>query len=431
MRAVLTFALLATGFPLTAQTSAPRPLVQRIGVALDAIPAIDNHTHLLEPAPFRPELQADAPVLLRSSNPIFVAALKERFGVTWAASRGVDMDTEALAAKKALVARLGGEALYWKDHLSLTRTAVALVNQDWPEGTNGTTLRWVPFASTLLLPLPVESLAARDPMAKAELGRTRDALLKLERQAGLAQEPATLDAYLAFVDRQLDRWKAQGAVAVKLTEAYQRTLVFDDVPRDRAAALYEAGRRSVLGRPDYLALQDHLARHIFLACGKKGLPVHIHTSHGGGPFLRLQESDVRNLESVLCDPRYFGTHFVLIHGGAPQHEAAAYLSANKSHVWIDLSAMPFLYARTEMVRALRIYLLFSPERTLFSTDAPGGPLVPAGAEVTHIALSRYLRECLTEALAGLVEDGVWDEKRALEVGRNVLQGNARRLYGFP
>lgn len=49
----------------------------------------------------------------------------------------------------------------------------------------------------------------------------------------------------------------------------------------------------------------------------------------------------------------------------------------------------------------------------------------------HIALSRYLRECLAEALAGLVEDGVWDESRAIDVGRGVLQGNARRLYGFP
>lgn len=431
VRSILPLALATTTFALAAQTPAPRPLVQRIGAALDAVPAIDNHTHLLEPSPFRPELQATAPVLLRSSNPIFVSVLKERFGVTWAASRGVDMDTEALAARKVLMERLGGEAAYWKEHLALTRTAVALVNQEWPEGTNGTTLRWVPFATTLLLPLPAESLASRDPMTRADLGRSRDALRKLLRQAGLSREPATLDAYLAFVDAQLDRWKAQGAVAVKLYDAYQRTLVFADVPRARAAALYAKGRRTALDRPDYLALQDHLARHIFLACGKKGLPVHIHTSHGGGPFLRLQEADVRNLESVLCDPRYFGTNFVLVHGGAPQHEAAAYLSANKSHVWIDLSAMPFLYARTEMVRALRIYLLFSPERTLFSTDSPGAPLVPAGAEVMHIALSRYLRECLAEALAGLVEDGVWDESRALDVGRSVLQGNARRLYGFP
>ncbi len=78
-----------------------------------------------------------------------------------------------------------------------------------------------------------------------------------------------------------------------------------------------------------------------------------------------------------------------------------------------------------------VQLLLSPEGTLFSTDSPGGPLVPAGAEVMHIALSRHLRECLAEALAGLVEDGVWDESRALEVGRSVLEGNARRLYGFP
>ncbi len=85
--------------------------------------------------------------------------------------------------------RLGGEAAYWKDHLALTRTAVALVNQEWPEGTNGTTLRWVPFATTLLLPLPAESLASRDPMTRADLGRSRDALTKLLRQAGLPGSP--------------------------------------------------------------------------------------------------------------------------------------------------------------------------------------------------------------------------------------------------
>jgi predicted TIM-barrel fold metal-dependent hydrolase len=90
------------------------------------------------------------------------------------------------------------------------------------------------------------------------------------------------------------------------------------------------------------------------------LPVHIHSSHGAGPFLRLQEADVRNLEDVLTDTRYSRTQFVLIHGGAPWHEAAAYLAGNKRHVWIDLSAMPFLYAPSEMARAIRMYLLFAP-----------------------------------------------------------------------
>jgi hypothetical protein len=33
-------------------------------------------------------------------------------------------------------------------------------------------------------------------------------------------------------------------------------------------------------------------------------------------------------------------------------------------------------------------------------------------------------------LAGLVEDGVFDEAQAIEAGRGVLRENARRLYGW-
>jgi hypothetical protein len=32
------------------------------------------------------------------------------------------------------------------------------------------------------------------------------------------------------------------------------------------------------------------------------LPVHIHSSHGAGAFLRLQYADVRDLEDVLTTP---------------------------------------------------------------------------------------------------------------------------------
>jgi len=360
-----------------------------------------------------------------------MGGLRTLFGVAGAPGRDTEVERQALEARQAKVARLGGEAAYWQEHLRTTRTAIALVNQDGPQGSNGSSLRWVPFGSTLLVPLPVGALLARSPMAGEDLGHSRAELLKLLMAEGRSGPPPSLDAYLAFVNRQLDRWRQQGAVAVKFTEAYQRSLRFEEVLKPKASALYARGLRKPLGREDYLALQDYLARYLFLACGTRKLPVHIHSSHGAGPFLRLQEADVRNLESVLAEPRFFGTQFVLIHGGAPQHEAAAYLASNKPHVWIDLSAMPFLYARTEMVRALRIYLLFAPERTLFGTDAPGAPTVPAGAEVTHFALSRHLRDCLTEALAELVEEGVWTEAAALEVGKGVLQGNARRLYGWP
>ncbi|HET8648276.1 MAG TPA: amidohydrolase family protein, partial [Vicinamibacteria bacterium] len=200
-------------------------------------------------------------------------------------------------------------------------------------------------------------------------------------------------------------------------------------PAERARALYAQGRRAPLAREPYLALQDYLARHLFARAGQLGLPVHIHSSHGVPPFLRTQEADVRNLDSVLTDARLFGTQFVLIHGGAPHIEDAAYMAV-KPHVWVDVSALPFLYPVPELARALRKYLTYAPEKVLFGTDVGAYPGVPVGPEVQHIALSRVLRAALTLALADMVRDGQVDLEQAAQMGQGVLHENARRLYGW-
>ena len=121
---------------------------------------------------------------------------------------------------------------------------------------------------------------------------------------------------MRFVDETLARWQRDGAVAVKFSEAYYRTLRIADVPESRAAALYARGLKEPLVRDDYLALEDFLWRHILLKAGELTLPVHIHSSMGVPPFLRTQDSDVRTLEDVLADPRFFKTPVVLIHGGS-------------------------------------------------------------------------------------------------------------------
>jgi predicted TIM-barrel fold metal-dependent hydrolase len=291
-------------------------------------------------------------------------------------------------------------------------------------------LKWVPHATTLLYPLDSRHVEARNPGVASDVKAARKAIGQLFAATRLTGPPQTLAAYLKFVDAQLARWKTQGALALKFYDAYDRTLLFRDVPQARADALYTRGLATPLSREDYLVLQDHIARHVFLEAGTLKLPVHIHTSHGGGPFLRLMESDVRLLEEVLADPRFFGTNFVLIHGGAPLIEQAAYLAGNKANVWIDISAMTFLYPTPDLAAAIRKYLTFAPERTLFSTDAGGSPTIPVGPEVHHLALVPAAREALTLALTDLVRDGVWDEATAIRVGRGVLRENARRLYGL-
>jgi predicted TIM-barrel fold metal-dependent hydrolase len=426
---LLTSAL--SGVALAQEPSAPwrnDPLFQRLAAALDRVLAIDTHTHLLQPGGFNPALATVGPLLIRSTNPWLPAVIRERFGVV---SRGDDwkpaLDSIA-SARAAMVKRLGEQG-YWMNHLDYALTEVALVNQNSRQGIDGKRLRWVPHATTLLYPLPADHLKERSPSHESGIAEIQKDLRGFLAEADLAAPPEDLTTYVRFVDGTLRRWQKQGAVAVKFWDAYLRTLRIADVPEPQAAALYAKGRTTALQRDEYLAVQDFLWRHILLEAAKTNLAVHIHSSLGVPPFLRTLESDVRNLEDVLADPKFFGTPVVLIHGGGPWHEIAIYL-ALKPNVWVDISSMAFLYPVPDFAGILRTYLIFAPEKVLYGTDAASYPSVPGGADVQHLVLSRATRDALYLALTGLVRDGVIDEGRAIEMGRGVLRENARRLYGW-
>lgn len=425
MRPAFLGALLAT--MLAAQVPGLRA---RLAADLDAIPAIDHHCHLLERPPFDPDSNLDLPLPMRNDHPALVRGLRERFGVDWDPARARAADEAGRRARQGLVDRVGGEAAYWADHLRAARVEVALVNQPTPAGCNGTTLRWVPTASPLLLPLPAAGLEARNPLSREELGRFRKALRGWLEADGQDGAPPTLGAYLAFLDRQLRVWRRQGAVALKFVEAYHRTLTFREVPRARAERLWLRGRAQPLDREDYLTLQDCLARHLFREAGRLHLPVHLHTGLGGSPRIRLGEADPVRLEELVTDPRFEGTDFVLIHAGTPDPRRAAALAAFRPRVWLDLSALALHLDAKDLASAVRACLVLAPERTLFGTDAFGGFQIPVGAEVAQLAYGNLLREALTEALVQLVEEGLLTEPEALRLGRGVLRDNARRLYGW-
>ncbi len=340
---------------------------------LSSVRAIDVHTHLLDPGAFEPKFDLHQPPGLRSTNPAYRRALETRFGVT----PNLPLDQaipKAQAARKALLARLG-EPGYWNEHLDATLTEIAFVNQSRRDGTDGKRLRWVPHATELLYPLSLEGFR-RDSETAKDLADNQAALKRHLAEAGLDALPEDLDGYAAFVEAALGRWKSQGAVAVKLWDAYLRTLRFEDVPAERARALYARGLRSPLPRDQYIAVQDYLAWRIFLKAGALALPVHIHSSYGAGGKLRLQEADVRNLENLFTDPRLESTRFVLIHGGGPLFHEAAYLGASKPNVWIDVSAMPFLYPVPDLAAACcattrRGSTVWTPAARGFAPALPG------------------------------------------------------------
>ena len=124
---------------------------------------------------------------------------------------------------------------------------------------------------------------------------------------------------------------------MKFEVAYFRPTTFSDPTREQAEDIYQRyASGDVPSEKDYRTFQDYIFRFLVNLGGRLNLPVHIHTAVGIGDYFNLSQSNIMNLESVLRDPRYRSTTFVMIHGGYPLEREAIWLAAMKN-VYLDSS----------------------------------------------------------------------------------------------
>ncbi|MGE3819500.1 MAG: amidohydrolase family protein, partial [Isosphaeraceae bacterium] len=138
-------------------------------------------------------------------------------------------------------------------------------------------------------------------------GKPSDDPYGFARRKGLPVE--TLDDYLRVLDALFAEAKSHGAVGLKTTRAYQRTLAFANVPQPRAERAF-GRRRSELSPEEVKDFEDFIMWQLTKRSARFGLPFQIHTGHG-----RLQGSNPLLLMDVIeANP---DTKFVLFHGGFP------------------------------------------------------------------------------------------------------------------
>jgi predicted TIM-barrel fold metal-dependent hydrolase len=231
------------------------------------------------------------------------------------------------------------------------------------------------------------------------------------RAEGLKVE--TLDDYLTMLDRLFQKAKAAGAACLKTTLAYQRTLRFENVPKDRALEVF--GRpRGALSAQDIKDFEDFIMWRLVELSAKYDLPFQIHTGHG-----RIQGSSPMNLVDLIeANPR---TKFILFHGGFPWvGETGIILMRHRSHVWLDSVWMPTL-SYTTAKRAYHEWLEVMPsDRIMWGADANHAEGIYGATELT--------RRCLAEVLAEKVDRGDLLEEHALRIGRQILRDNALKLF---
>lgn len=404
---------------------------ERLLKEIDKIPMYDNHAHPGYADDSDVDAMASPPdesatLRLRDDNPEFVAGAKVLFGYPYDDFK--PEHAKWLADKKSAAEKAGGTA-YFDGILDKLNVDICLANRAMmPAYLNTKRFHWVFFGDAFFYPFDNRGQAASTPDMGVYVPLQEKMLSRWKKQEGVDALPADLAGYVAFVHKTMEDNQKRGGVAIKFEAAYFRSLYFTDPPREKAEAIYSKYRAGgVPTAEEYELFQDYIFRRITDESGKLHLPMHFHSAIGIGDYFSLHNGNVLNLENVLRDPRYKNVTFVLIHGGWPYEREAALLTAVKN-VYLDTSFQSEMLYPSQFKQVVKQLLTLFPDKMMYGSDA--FPFNDAlGAEESMWLAARTTRTGLAAALAELVDEGAFNETKALELARNYLHDNAARLYG--
>jgi predicted TIM-barrel fold metal-dependent hydrolase len=427
--------------PVAAQAPKSSPTYQRVKKYLDAVPAIDTHDHLppFDKLPGYVETEHGrgmnlAAIWLNSYytwvHPLTPWRPGMKFGDWWAKAKndftdgraasfyryqavalkdlyGVDFDRITDEQARALNDRIYRNYLdnRWLFEVVTQRANIELMfNDPW----------WARFDFRTDYPFGVFVLNVTTLTRghhPSELTNKFDDPYHFAAEHKL--EVRSLDDYLRVLDELFRVAKEKGAVCLKTTIAYQRTLQFDKVTKERAARAF-GKKRTELSDEDLKAFEDFIMWRLVELSAKYELPFQVHTGDA-----RLQGSNPLLLVDLIqANPR---TKFILFHGGYPWvGETGAIVMRHGSHVWVDSVWLPTISYHMAK-RAFHEWLDVMPSnRILWGADCNHAEGIYGATELT--------RRCLAEVLAERVERDELTEEDARRIGKQVLRDNALALF---
>jgi uncharacterized protein len=406
-------------------------IYQRLLPQIEKIPAFDHHAHpgyADDPdvdAMAAPPNASEA-LRTRSDNPELAAAAKALFGYPYN-----DLSPEhskwLLDKKSKLKADLKGTA-YFDSILDKINIESSVANRAMmPDYLNPKRFPWVFFGDSFMWPFNNEKETGRNPDEGVYIPLQEKMLHRWMQQENVSKLPGGLADYLKFVSQVLEDNSKKGGIAIKFEVAYFRPTTFGDPTRAEAEQIYEKyAAGGVPSEKEYRTFQDFIFRYLVLEGGRLHLPIHIHTAIGIGDYFNLSQSNIMNLETVLRDPRYASTTFVMIHGGYPLEREAIWLAAMKN-VYLDSSFGELAQYPSAFKATLKMWLETFPDKITFGTDCfPYNQVL--GAEESYWLGAQSSRMALAAALAEMISEGEVTEARALELAHAYLHDTAVKIY---
>lgn len=250
--------------------------------------------------------------------------------------------------------------------------------------------------------------------------RTREELSGLEMDSGIAIH--SLDDLLRAMQTVLQGYLRDGAVGIKIGLAYRRIIRFEKVVKADAERLFNRIATHLgegLSWEEARPLQDYVVHEIIRAAIERDLPIQIHTGLQEGNENILTNSNPMHLVNLFIE--YREAKFDLFHGAYPYMGEALALAKNFPNVYLDLCWLHII-SPTAGARMLHEAIETVPANKIFAFG--GDFIIPEGAYGHSVMARQVVSRVLTEK----VEKGYLSEEEALHLARLILRENPASLY---
>jgi hypothetical protein len=232
-------------------------------------------------------------------------------------------------------------------------------------------------------------------------------------------EIRNLDDYLEFCDHLFKKNIENNVVCLKNSQAYSRTLFYDDVPYEEARILFEKPS-SQLTASESKKIEDFLFHWIIRKSIEYDLPIQIHTGYLAGNGNILDNGQPIKLNNLFL--KYPEARFVLFHGGFPWTGEYAALGKMFPNVYLDIVWLPQI-SREEAVNSFDVMLDCVPYNKFFW----GGDCHLIEEAVGSL---EYGKDVVSEVLAKRVERGLLTEEVALDIVEAIFRENAIEVFNL-
>jgi hypothetical protein len=229
--------------------------------------------------------------------------------------------------------------------------------------------------------------------------------------------------YLEVIDDYFDKY-GHSAGAFKISRAYNRPLLFEDVPKSDVEGIFNR----LLAFNDYpdrrqiKALEDFILHYLCRKCGEYGLRMKFHTG--------LQEENgniITNSRAGLMSNlflKYSQTKFDIFHLSYPYQEELLTIAKNFPNVTVDF-CWNWIINPHATRRALSDFLDAVPVNKIHGF---GGDYIFVEGSYGHVIIAR--RE-IARVLCEKITERRFSETYAVKIGQMLLRDNALDNFDLP